>query len=82
MRKAADKSARSEQSWVPAGGKQILLAIVLVLAVGGAIAFVWRYQAAQPKPLPKSVYENMYKSMYGRQAAPPTGSGAQQGGGR
>ncbi len=71
MSPSSRKQAADAPSWLPAGPKQILLAVVLVLAVGAAAFYVWRYQAAQPKPLPKSVYENMYKSMYGKQAAPP-----------
>lgn len=71
------KQQAADRPWLPTDPKQILLAIVLVLAVGGAVAFVMRYQASQPKPLPKSVYENMYKSMYGRQQG--QAGGAQQG---
>lgn len=72
MRKTGQERRSAEQSWLPTDPKQIALAIVLILLVVGAVAFVLRYQASQPKPLPKSVYEEMYRSMYGRPAGQST----------
>jgi hypothetical protein len=70
-------ASKDQSGWLPTDPKQILLAVVLVAAVVGCIAWVMRYQASQPKPIPQEKYEAMYKAMYGGKtpAAPPTAPG-------
>lgn len=71
MSRRTSKAGRDPGGWLPTDPRQILVAVLLVLAVGASVAWVWRYQAMQPKPVPREKYEQMYRSMYGRQAAPP-----------
>jgi hypothetical protein len=64
--------------WLPKGGKQILLAVGLVVAVAASVAYIVHYQNQQPKPLPLSAYEQMYKTMYGGQPQLSGSQGAAQ----